>query len=58
MKPSDILTLISSVISLLLTLFIVTRVIGSVCFSWFDYLVMFGTLFGNIAISILAAAGR
>ncbi len=42
----------------ILILFIIGRVKNTECFNWFDYFVMFGTLFGNIGINILASIGR
>jgi len=58
MKLSNILTIISSIITLLLVFFLVGRVINTKCFSWFDYSVIFGTLFSNMFINILAALDK
>lgn len=58
MKLSDILTIISAIITFILIIIISGRVINTVCFNWLDYLVMFGTLFGNIGINIIAALGK
>ena len=58
MRFSDILTILSSIITLFLILVIITRIINSPCFTWLDYLTMFGTLFVNLGINILAALGR
>ena len=58
MRLSDCLTVISAIITFLLVLFVLVRVIGTECFSWFDYFIMFGTLLGNLGINILAALGR
>jgi hypothetical protein len=58
MKLSDILNLISAIITFVLILFIIGRVKNTICFNWFDYFAMFGTLFGNIGINILASIGR
>lgn len=58
MKLSDSLTIISSIMTIFLILVIITRIIGSPCFNWLDYLTMFGTLFVNLGINILAALGK
>jgi len=58
MKLSDILTIMSAIITLILVLFILGRVIGTGCFNWLDYLIMFGTLFGNLGINILSTMGK
>ena len=58
MKISDVLTIFSSIITLVLILFLIGRVMDTPCFNWFDYGAMFGTLFGNIGINILAAFDR
>jgi hypothetical protein len=55
MKLSDILNIISSIMTFVLILFVVGRVKNTACFNWFDYFTMFGTLFGNIGINILAS---
>ena len=55
MKISNILIIISSILTLMLILFLVGRVIDTLCFNWFDYGAMFGTLFVNLGINILAA---
>ena len=58
MRLSDILTLISSILTLMFILFLTLRSIKSICFNWLDYGVAFGTLFANLGINILAALGR
>lgn len=58
MKLSDMLNIISSIIIFILILFIMGRVKNTECFNWFDYYIMFGTLFGNLGINILASVGR
>jgi len=58
MKLSDILTIISSIMTFILIIIILGRVINTICFNWFDYLIMFGTLFGNIGINIISALGK
>jgi len=54
MRISDVLTIISSILTLILILFLIGRVIDTPCFNWFDYGAMFGTLFVNLGINILA----
>jgi hypothetical protein len=58
MKLSNKLTIISAIMTLFLVLLILGRVIGTECFKWLDYLIMFGTLFGNLGINILSAIGK
>ena len=58
MRISDVLTIISSILTLALILFLIGRVMDTPCFNWFDYGAMFGTLFGNIGINILASLDR
>ena len=58
MKISDILTIISSILTLILILFLVGRVVDTTCFNWFDYGAMFGTLFVNLGINILATLDK
>jgi len=58
MKLSDILTIISSILTFLLIIFLIGRVINTVCFDWIDYVIAFGTLFANLGINILAALKR
>ncbi len=58
MKLSDILTIIASIIIFGLTLFISGRLINTSCFNWLDYMIMFGSLFGNLGINILSALGK
>jgi len=58
MKLSDILTILASIITFGLILFILGKVTNTTCFSWVDYFIMFGTLFGNLLINILSALGR
>ena len=55
MKLSNILTIISATITLFLVLFLLGRIIGTECFNWLDYSIMFGTLFENLGINILTA---
>ena len=54
MRISDVLTIISSILTLILILFLIGRVIDTLCFNWIDYGAMFGTLFVNLGINILA----
>jgi len=58
MKLSDTLNIISAALTLLLALFLIGSVINTQCFKWVDYTVMFGTLFINLGINILAALGK
>lgn len=58
MKLSNILTILASILTLILVLFLIGRVIDTPCFSWFDYGVMFSTLFINLGVNILAAFGK
>jgi len=58
MRISDVLTIISSILTLALILFLIGRVLDTPCFNWFDYGAMFGTLFVNLGINILAAFDR
>lgn len=58
MKLSDILNILSSIITFALILFVITRVINTDCFNWLDYLSMFGTLLGNAGINIISALGK
>ena len=58
MKLSDISTIIALILTFFLIIFILGRVIDTICFNWIDYSVMFGTLFGNLTINILAALGK
>jgi len=56
-KLSSKLNVASSVLTLFLIIFLIGKNINSECFSWADYSIGFGTLFGNITISILSASG-
>lgn len=58
MKTSDILTIISSVLTLLFIIFLVSKSAKSECFNWLDYSISFSTLFINLGINILATLGR
>ena len=58
MKLSDSLTLVSSIMTLALILFLIGRVVNTDCFSWLDYGAMFVTLFSNMGINILGALGK
>jgi len=58
MKLSDILTLISSILTLLFIIFLIRRSMISGCFNWLDYWVSFATLFMNLGINILASIGK
>ena len=58
MKISDFLTIISSILTFLLIIFLISRVLNTSCFDWIDYIIAFGTLFANIGINILAALER
>jgi len=58
MKISDTLTIISSIMTFILIIILLGRIINTICFNWLDYLIMFGTLFGNIGINIISALGK
>jgi hypothetical protein len=58
MKLSNILNLISAILTLLFVILLMFRSIKAGCFTWFDYGFAFSTLFFNLGISILAAVGR
>ncbi len=58
MRISQKLNLISSVLTLLLVIYLITRNLNTGCFNWADYSVGFGTLFANLVVSILSAIGR
>ena len=58
MKLSNILTIISTILTFTLVLFLIFRVINTICFNWLDYSVMFLSLFGNVGINILGALGK
>jgi len=58
MKLSDFLTLISTIMTFFLVLFLIGKSVDTVCFDWFEYSVAIGTLFANIFINILAALGK
>ena len=58
MKLSEVLAIISSVLTLGLVIFLIGRVINTPCFSWIDYGSMFGTLFINLTINIMGALGK
>jgi len=58
MKLSDILNLVSAVLTFLFVILLMFRSLKSGCFSWLDYSFAFTTLFFNIGINILSALGR
>jgi len=58
MRLSDVLIIISTILTFVLALFLIFRIINTICFSWLDYSVMFLSLFGNLGINILAILGR
>lgn len=58
MKLSETLNLMVIVATFFLIIFVTARSFKSGCFTWFDYLTSFVTLFGNMGISILSAYGR
>ena len=58
MKLSDILNLVSAILTFLFVILLMFRSFNSGCFSWLDYGFAFTTLFLNIGINILAALGR
>ena len=57
MKLSQKLNVVSAILTLLLIVVIIVRNLNTECFSWVDYSVGFGTLFGNLMISILSTVG-
>jgi len=54
-KISEKLNIISSILTLILVIFLISKNINSKCFSWLDYSVGFTILFANLMISILSA---
>ena len=57
MKISNLLIIISSILTLAFILFLFAKNLGTSCFNLIDYVVSFTTLFGNLGISILATLG-
>lgn len=57
LKISERLNVLSTVLTLLLVIFLISGSIERSCFGWVDYSVAFGTLFANLVVSILAASG-
>lgn len=58
MKISNYLNILSSIITLLFIIYLLVKNFGTSCFSLFDYLFSFLTLFGNLGISLLSSLGK
>lgn len=58
MRLSSILNIISTIIVFMLILYWIAVTLNTPCFSLFNFLVSFGTLFANIFINILATLGK
>ncbi len=55
MKVSNLLNIISAILTLVFIIFLINNSYQRGCFSWLDYWVAFGTLFTNLGISIIAS---
>jgi len=58
MKMSNLLNMVTVIIVFILIIYWLIVTINTPCFSLYNFLISFGTLFANILINILAALGK